>query len=150
LVVKPITGVLDAASKTAEGIRNTATYFDQKPTENRIRHPRAFYGKEQFYRQYIESDAEVLWHFNNSNRNRLKNICLLNSFDIFPTEDDKENYFILALSYERIIFWNPRKRKLVWDFPTTDLEKVSFSQNKIEIDLKKPCEKIKVKLSLMF
>ncbi len=31
LVFKPITGVIDAASKTAEGIKNTATYFDDKP-----------------------------------------------------------------------------------------------------------------------
>jgi vacuolar protein sorting-associated protein 13A/C len=31
--VKPISGILDAISKTAEGIKNTATYFDDKPNE---------------------------------------------------------------------------------------------------------------------
>ena len=31
LFVKPAAGVLDAASKTAEGLTNTATYFDDKP-----------------------------------------------------------------------------------------------------------------------
>lgn len=31
LFVKPIAGIFDVASKTAEGIKNTATYFDEKP-----------------------------------------------------------------------------------------------------------------------
>ena len=43
LIVKPLTGVLDAASKTTEGLTNTATYFDDKPNCERIRHIRAFY-----------------------------------------------------------------------------------------------------------
>lgn len=29
-VFKPVTGVMDLASKTAEGIKNTTTYFDDK------------------------------------------------------------------------------------------------------------------------
>lgn len=43
LIVKPLTGILDAASKTTEGLTNTATYFDDKPNCERIRHIRAFY-----------------------------------------------------------------------------------------------------------
>jgi vacuolar protein sorting-associated protein 13A/C len=31
LIIKPVTGVLDAASKTAEGISNMATNMDEKP-----------------------------------------------------------------------------------------------------------------------
>lgn len=49
LVIKPITGVIDAASKTAEGIKNTATYFDDKPSENRLRPPRVFYNRERYF-----------------------------------------------------------------------------------------------------
>lgn len=30
LVVKPVVGVMDMTSKTAEGIKNTANYFDDK------------------------------------------------------------------------------------------------------------------------
>lgn len=29
-VIKPVTGVVDMASKTAEGIKNTTTYFEAK------------------------------------------------------------------------------------------------------------------------
>jgi vacuolar protein sorting-associated protein 13A/C len=45
LIIKPIAGVLDAASKTAEGLTNTATHFDEKPNSDRIRLVRPFYGK---------------------------------------------------------------------------------------------------------
>lgn len=46
LVVKPVVGVIDLASKTAEGVKNTANYFDDKPNELRVRIPRVFYGLE--------------------------------------------------------------------------------------------------------
>ena len=43
IIIKPITGVFDAASKTAEGLTNTATAFDDKPNNERIRFARPFY-----------------------------------------------------------------------------------------------------------
>lgn len=46
-------------SKTAEGIKNTAKYFDDKPNEQRSRPPRVFYSREQYYKVYILQDAEV-------------------------------------------------------------------------------------------
>lgn len=33
LVTKPITGAIDAVAKTAEGIKNTVNFMDDKPTE---------------------------------------------------------------------------------------------------------------------
>ena len=33
LVTKPISGTLDAASKMAQGVKNTVNYFDDKPNE---------------------------------------------------------------------------------------------------------------------
>jgi vacuolar protein sorting-associated protein 13A/C len=39
--VKPVTGILDLAAKTAEGIRNTTTYFDKEEV-CRTRKPRLF------------------------------------------------------------------------------------------------------------
>lgn len=37
VVVKPITGIIDVVSKTTEGLKNTATLFDDKPNESRER-----------------------------------------------------------------------------------------------------------------
>ena len=33
LVMKPFIGVIDLVSKTSEGLKNTATHFDDKPVE---------------------------------------------------------------------------------------------------------------------
>lgn len=45
LVIKPISGVIDAASKTAEGIKNTPEYLsgDRKQKYTRQHNPRPFY-----------------------------------------------------------------------------------------------------------
>jgi vacuolar protein sorting-associated protein 13A/C len=46
LIIKPVTGIFDAAAKTTEGIKNTVTYFEDKPNENRERNVRPVYGPE--------------------------------------------------------------------------------------------------------
>ncbi len=61
LLVKPIAGVFDATSKTAEGIKNTATHFDDKPNERRMRMPRVFYEKEGYIKMYSEQVFEKKW-----------------------------------------------------------------------------------------
>ncbi len=43
LIIKPITGVIDFASKTTEGIKNNLLMFDDRPQDKRIRYPRVFY-----------------------------------------------------------------------------------------------------------
>jgi len=43
IVIKPLTGTLDAASKLAEGVKNTVTHFEDKPNSERDRNPRPFY-----------------------------------------------------------------------------------------------------------
>lgn len=55
--MKPVSGVLDAASLAAEGIKNTITYGDDKANEQRLRYPRVFYGREGFYKEFIDLDA---------------------------------------------------------------------------------------------
>jgi vacuolar protein sorting-associated protein 13A/C len=60
LVVKPVVGVMDFTSKTAEGIKNTANFFDDKPNEKRYRPPRVFYGTEQYYRTFKMQDSEMV------------------------------------------------------------------------------------------
>ena len=59
VVIKPVVGVIDFASRTAEGVKNTATYFDDKASELRIRPPRVFYQRDQIYKNYVLQDAEL-------------------------------------------------------------------------------------------
>jgi len=145
LVVKPVTGVLDAASKTAEGVKNTATLFDQKPNHMRIRYPRAFYGKGKFYRSYVFSDAEMNWHLHNSKDMRFENISLLSTFDVFPNEEDKENFNILALSYECVLCWSLTENKIIWTFNPKTIDKVELYQNGMQIQLHEPAEMLNVR-----
>ena len=141
---------MDAASKTAEGIKNTATVLDQKPSEYRSRYPRAFYGKEKFYRPYIPSDAEILWQLYHLDLDDLKHISLLSSFDIFPEETQKEDCYILALAYERIVFWSVRKNTLVWDFPTEALTDISIRPNLLQLLVKRPNEIVQVSVLVYY
>ena len=46
LVFKPVSGALDLASKTAEGMKNTIRRFDVNTTKERVRIPRPFYGPQ--------------------------------------------------------------------------------------------------------
>ena len=52
LVFKPITGILDLASATADGIKQFAVDEKDKPPDKRNRYPRAFYGNFKYYKKY--------------------------------------------------------------------------------------------------
>ena len=146
MVTKPIVGVLDAATKTAEGVKNTANIFDQKPNNHRLRFPRAFYGEEKFYRTYMDTDAEILWLLEHAKDARLKEISLINSFDVFPDENDKETSYILALSYEHVICWDVRRGKVLWGFDPKIIQKVNLYPNGMQIDLEGVADIVKVSL----
>lgn len=57
LVIKPVTGILDATSKTAEGVKNTAIHPNDRPNEDRLRHPRPFYSLNRYITYYNQDDA---------------------------------------------------------------------------------------------
>lgn len=44
-IIKPFVGIIDLVSKTSEGLKNTATHFDDKPVEQKVRPPRVVYAK---------------------------------------------------------------------------------------------------------
>lgn len=59
VVVKPVTGVIDFASKTTEGLKNTALYLEDKPNENRIRYPRVLYTETGIVKEYDAVDGKL-------------------------------------------------------------------------------------------
>jgi vacuolar protein sorting-associated protein 13A/C len=60
LVVKPMTGMIDFASKTTEGLKNTARIFEDHPNDIRIRHPRIFYTECSVLREYNALDSDLI------------------------------------------------------------------------------------------
>ncbi|KAL4445126.1 hypothetical protein ABPG74_018854 [Tetrahymena malaccensis] len=123
LIIKPLSGILDAASKTAEGITNTATYFDDKPNQRRIRQIRPFYGVEQYFKEYNEIDAEMFMEITRFKGGRFKEATFLNAFILL---DDEFNQKSLILLKEALIFMEIRTRKRVWIIPSNQLK--SFQQ----------------------
>jgi vacuolar protein sorting-associated protein 13A/C len=59
LILKPITGVVDFASKTTQGLKNTALYLEDKPNDTRIRYPRVFYTECSVIREYNKVDSKL-------------------------------------------------------------------------------------------
>jgi vacuolar protein sorting-associated protein 13A/C len=55
VVVKPVTGVLDAATAVASGVRNNTTVQHQFEW---IRYPRVFYGPDEALRPYNAEEAK--------------------------------------------------------------------------------------------
>ena len=60
VVLKPVAGILDAAAKTAEGVKGSANKFNDHANESWIRRPREFYGEEKFYKSFFTENAELL------------------------------------------------------------------------------------------
>ena len=59
LVVKPVTGIIDFASKTTEGIKNNALMFEDKAHEERMRYPRVFYSECFILKEYSQQDSAL-------------------------------------------------------------------------------------------
>lgn len=93
MVIKPIAGAFDAASKTAEGLTNTATYFDDRPREERMRFIRAFYESGRYIKAYNEDDAELMSKYY---RNGL---ILIDSFQLFDIELNKSMLLVVSENY---------------------------------------------------
>jgi len=142
LVIKPVAGVLDATSKTAEGVKNTVTFWDQKTNEDRMRCPRPFYGKEKFYKVYRDLDAEILKALRDKQGEGFKEVALVSSVDVPEGEDPRA--FILAVTYGQIVFWNVKKSKIVWSFWPKDVETAEKLDGELKFYLKKEGENKKV------
>lgn len=54
-----MTGLIDFASKTTEGIKNNALMFEDKANEGRMRYPRVFYSECFILKEYDKIDGLV-------------------------------------------------------------------------------------------
>jgi vacuolar protein sorting-associated protein 13A/C len=111
IITKPISGVLDLASHTTEGIKNTVTYFDDKANEEKKRKPRAFYGKEKFFKKYFRFEADLLNNLKVFEDGRYAYDNFIRSFTI---NEGKQQDFILVITFEHIIYYNQSKNKIAF------------------------------------
>lgn len=140
LLVKPVTGVLDASAKTAESITNTATIFDDKPNDQRIRVPRVFYERTRYFKKYKNLDSIVLMSLQTFAKGKYKNIDFLRCF-----QDKLDEHKILVLSYQSIFLKN--KELLLQEIITTDIESAQVKEGSLYLTL---LTKKEIKLDFQF
>ena len=58
--IKPIGGMFDFISKTSDGVKATALYWDDKANEKRERKIRPLYSVEKYYKSFSEKDANLI------------------------------------------------------------------------------------------
>ena len=127
LVAKPITGIFDATSQTAEGIKNTANLLsEKKQLEKKIREARVFYGKEEFYKDFNGDDVWVGRNLKRVENGRFEK----DKFVIFKWIDGKR---VLVLSDKNVIEMNVDERKVNWFVPFKAIEKVETKGKMIKI-----------------
>ena len=137
-------GLLDATSKTAEGIKNTATHFDDKPNERRERFIRVFYGIEKYYKSFSDADAEVYGMLQSYKRGRYAAVSFLDAITILPNENEKENKFFLILTIEFVLYLCFKTKKLEWEIGTNNIKSIEKYGDGLRINLKNKTKKIQV------
>ncbi|CAG9335335.1 VPS13_2 [Blepharisma stoltei] len=127
LVVKPVAGMLDAASKTAEGVKNTANAFEKVSVYNRARAPRPFYGNSFLIKPYNEYDAQSLFFINQLQ----KGIYSRERFIAQSVSKDIRGQKLLAILFFGIlILADIRTKKILWEVNTSTIENLEVIERK--------------------
>jgi hypothetical protein len=104
LVLKPLAGVLDMASATADGVRQLCINKELLSSETRQRTPRAFYTAKRFFKTYDQNDAD--YH---------KSDIGSDGFQLILVEDVSCNLEKLVVCYEGLFIVDDKE--IVWRKP---------------------------------
>ena len=138
--MKPITGVLDAASKTAEGVKNTANIFDKEKEDLRERDPRIFYGYDKFYDSYNGNDIEAMRILKKRKKGRFAGNCFFG----FKKYQQGPHQYIMIFTLETLINYNCGKDKLEWYISVLNIKAIAKTGGGLKIFLKEQDKKLKV------
>eukprot|EP01017_Pseudomicrothorax_dubius_P041005 TRINITY_DN6517_c0_g2_i4.p1 TRINITY_DN6517_c0_g2~~TRINITY_DN6517_c0_g2_i4.p1 ORF type:complete len:179 (+),score=45.10 TRINITY_DN6517_c0_g2_i4:51-539(+) len=86
--------------------------------------PRAFYGVEQHYKTYIESDAELTVLLRRLEEGKFLRDHYVEALSVIPDRNNPNNAFILLISFEHILYLSQQDRKLLWHIPTVKIANV--------------------------
>lgn len=137
LFFKPIAAILDATSKTAEGIKNSVILG-----KNRVntRYRRPFYGVEKYYREYSQEDGEMVEFLGKFKKGRFSNMCLTD-FVTLKEEEGKDMKF-LVIMIESLLMLSLKKKKKEWEIRTNGIRRVERYKDGIAIELKEKNKRI--------
>jgi len=138
IIVKPTIsaheGIFMARRMSMGGLEESLKALDEKANYHRIRLPRAFHGKEKFYKDYAHSDAEAVWLLNFAEEGKYKNLSLIKSFDGFYGGNDE--FYMLIVAFEKLIWWSFKEDSIKWTLDVGNIEGLDYIDNEVQIMLK--------------
>ena len=142
--MKPITGVLDAVSKTSEGVKNTALIFDKEKEDQRERDPRIFYGFDKIYENYKNDDVDIMRILKKKKKGRFAKNCYFGFKKYLPLNRESNNFYLMIFTLETIINFNCAKEKIDWYISVLNVKAVAKTGGGIKFFLKEQDKKLKV------
>lgn len=137
IVVKPITGILDAASKTAEGIRYSSNLNNEVELTQRIRLPRVFYGRERFLKNYLPLDAEVFALLQqNDEKGEYASLSYIDTIQI--NQENEKDALWLIVTVEKLLFVSGSSQKFVLSTDMNNIKHVKSYKDFILFQFHKP------------
>eukprot|EP01017_Pseudomicrothorax_dubius_P026983 TRINITY_DN3060_c0_g2_i1.p1 TRINITY_DN3060_c0_g2~~TRINITY_DN3060_c0_g2_i1.p1 ORF type:complete len:350 (+),score=59.12 TRINITY_DN3060_c0_g2_i1:168-1217(+) len=141
LVVKPVAGVLDFATKTTEGLKNTTS--TKTINEDLTRPPRAFYGADKQYRIYSEGDSNMNLVMQKLKEGKYARNHYIEALVISPDPRTPTSNYILLISCENILGLSYYERHLLWEINTSNIvDVVANTSDKFAIVLKEPTKQV--------
>lgn len=156
LVVKPVSGSLDAVSKVSEGVSNTIDSKKDKIKSVRFREIRTLYGKSKLIKEYSEEDAlgyQIICAYRGGKY--AEGLVWMDSFvweitkdsrkEIISTFQKKEGFYMLVLGISRVFLLNLTKRTILWKVMSDNIEAPAEIPGGIFLKLRTKDSKLKVK-----
>ena len=135
ILVKPITGLLDAASKTAEGIRYQSNLNNEQELLTRVRLPRVFYGKEMLMKSYLPLDAEVFAFLQTTEQGRYSKV---NYIDTILVNPNGEGALLLVISVEKFLVVSGVNQKIMLSSNMGNIKLVTCKKDYVVFQFHKP------------
>lgn len=117
LVIKPVAGLLDAAAQATSGLKNTVTFFDEKPNELRLRGPRVFYGIDKTYRKIDVFHTEILNVLQVLKKGKYANAAFIDSMAFIPDSKNTKDRQVIIILLEALVLLSEQKMKQIWIVP---------------------------------
>ena len=119
------------------GIKNTVRTFDDKANEKKQRYPRVFYGKECFFRAYIEHDSKLLKDLFSIQNGKFSKDHFVQSF-LFKEKSQNKSLGIVLLTCEHIISFETDKKKVRMSFEPGNIKAIHQEEGNVAIELIEP------------
>lgn len=130
LVVKPVAGVLDVASKAAEGIKRTAASNIFFGISERKRPPRVFYGLSSIMKIYNLEDSIAYSLIAEAKKGKYRKDKF---FTFAEGYDTKGKQWFVYMFINRIVLFSGKKKKVKWEIPIKDINSCELESNGLHV-----------------